>query len=158
MSVFHQHSRTTLKYCSNVIYESGDKLGWLRSEIGALVINYRINKPSKPLWKINKLTFTKIYWSVLEATLKSKQPFTLPYNLSPPLQPHHITNTSGHCLPISCVDMSSPLIVMLVIFLSTFNCIYFKLTFLSRGTSLVATECHVMHTTWNGLINHSVDW
>ena len=27
-----------------------------------LLIRYRINKSSKPLWKINKLTFTKIYW------------------------------------------------------------------------------------------------
>ena len=31
-------------------------------EIGASLIRYRINKSSKPLWKINKLTFTKIYW------------------------------------------------------------------------------------------------
>ena len=53
---------TTLKYCSNVIHESGHKLGSLRWEIGASLIRYRINKSSKPLWKINKLTFTKIYW------------------------------------------------------------------------------------------------
>ena len=45
----HQHSHTTLKYCSNVIYESGYKLGSLRWEIGASLIHYRINKSSKPL-------------------------------------------------------------------------------------------------------------
>ena len=39
----------------------------LRTRITAVgnrcsLIRYRINKSSKPLWKINKLTFTKIYW------------------------------------------------------------------------------------------------
>ena len=100
MSIFHQHSRTTLKYCSNVIQESGHKLGSLRWEKGPLLIRYRINKSSKPLSKIDKLTFTKISWLVLEATHKSKQPFTLPYFLSPPLQPRQIPNASGHYLPI----------------------------------------------------------
>ena len=89
MSIFHQHSHATLKYCSNVIYESGHKLGSLRWEIGALLIRYRINKSSKPLWKIDKLTFTKICWLVLEVTLKSKQPFTLSYILS--LHCSHVT-------------------------------------------------------------------
>ena len=68
---------------------SDHKVGSLRWEKGALLICYRINKYSKPLWKIDKLTFTKI-WPVLEATLKSKQPFTLSYILSPPLQPCQI--------------------------------------------------------------------
>ena len=82
MPIFYQHIHTTLKYCWNVIYESCLKLGSLRWEKGTLLIDYRINKSSKPLWKIDKLTFTKIYWLVLEATLKSKQPFTLSYILS----------------------------------------------------------------------------
>ena len=82
MSIFHQYSHTTLKYWSNVIYESGHKLGPLQWEKEALLIHYKINRSSKPLWKIGKLTFTKIYWLVLEATLKSKQPFTLSYILS----------------------------------------------------------------------------
>ena len=86
VSIFHQHSDNTLKYCSNVIYKSDHKLGSLRWKIGASLIRYRIIKSSKPLWKINKLTITKIYWQVLEATLKSKQPFTLSNILSPPLQ------------------------------------------------------------------------
>ena len=81
-------SLATLKYCSNVIYESGHKLGSLRWEKGTLLICYRINKYSNPLWKIDKLTFTKI-WLVLEATLKSKQSFTLSYILSPPATPSH---------------------------------------------------------------------
>ena len=34
-SIFHQHSYTTLKYCSNLKYESVHKLGSLRWEIGA---------------------------------------------------------------------------------------------------------------------------
>ena len=72
-----------------MIYESGHKLGSLRWEIGALLIRYRINKSSKPLWKIDKLTFTKICWLVLEVTLKSKQPFTLSYILS--LHCSHVT-------------------------------------------------------------------
>ena len=38
MSIFHQNSHATLKYCSNVIYESGYKLGSLRWEIGASLI------------------------------------------------------------------------------------------------------------------------
>ena len=102
ISIFHQHSHTTLKYCSNVIYDSGHKLGLLRWENGASLIRYRINKSSKPLWKVNELTFTKsyIYSEVGEATLKSKQPFTLSYILSPTLQARHIPNASEHCLPI----------------------------------------------------------
>ena len=60
--IFHQHSQTTLKYCSNVIYESGYKLRSLRWDIWASLIRYRINKSSKSLWKINKFTFTKTYW------------------------------------------------------------------------------------------------
>ena len=49
MSLFHQHSHTTLKQSSNVTYESSDKLGSLRWENGASLIRYRINKSSKPL-------------------------------------------------------------------------------------------------------------
>ena len=191
MSISHWYSHTILKYCSNVIYESGYKLGLLQWEIRASLIRYRIDKLSKPLWKISKLTssnineviktildffiqnsflngpkklvfvrmwdhhtlaagllrfvillgcvlvllvllvllvisvlaksfrknkriqncpsilifittltFTIIYWEVLEAALKSKQPLTLSCILSPPLQPRHIPNTSGHCQPI----------------------------------------------------------
>ena len=96
MSILYQLSHTILKYRSNVICESGYKLGSLRWEIVASLVRYSINKSSKPLRKINKLRFTKIYWYVLEATPKSKQPFTLSYILSPPLQPRHIPNTSGH--------------------------------------------------------------
>ena len=44
-----------------MIYESGHKLGSLWWEKGASLIRNRI-KSSKPLSKINKLTFTKIYW------------------------------------------------------------------------------------------------
>ena len=62
MSIFHQQSHTSLKYCLNVIYDSGQKLGSLRWEIGASLIRYRMNTPSKQLWKINKLRFTKICW------------------------------------------------------------------------------------------------
>ena len=48
------------------------------------------------------------------------------------------------------------LLVILAIFLSAFSCIHFMSTFSQdTGTSLVATESHVPHTTWNGLItNH----
>ena len=60
MSIFYQHSHATLKYCSNVIYESGYKLRSLRWEIGASLIRYRIDKSSKPLWKINKLTSSNV--------------------------------------------------------------------------------------------------
>ena len=49
MSIFHQHSHSTLKYCSHVIDESGHKLGSLRWEIGASLIPYRISKSSKLL-------------------------------------------------------------------------------------------------------------
>ena len=61
MSFFHQNIHTTLKYCLNVIHESGHKLGSLRWEIGASLMRYKINTSSKPLWKINKLTFIKLY-------------------------------------------------------------------------------------------------
>ena len=159
MPILHQYSHTTLQNCSNVIYESGHKLGLLRWENGASLIYYRINKSSIPLWKVNNLTFTKIYWKLLEATLRSKQHFTLSYIFFPPLQPHHIPNASEHCLSISWVGISSPFFVTLAIFLITFTCIYFVSTFFSRGNSLVATESHALHTTWKGLIiNHSVDW
>ena len=49
ISIFYQHSHATLKYCSNVINESGHKLGSMRWDIGASLICYRINKSSKPL-------------------------------------------------------------------------------------------------------------
>ena len=49
----------------------------------------------------NQQTYIYIsFWKTLEATLKSKQPFTLPYILSPTLQACHIPNASGHYLPI----------------------------------------------------------
>ena len=76
MTIFHQHSHTALKYCPHAIYESGYKLGSLRWEIGASLIRYRINKSSKPLWKINKLTFTKAFG-------KSWKPLLNQNNLSP---------------------------------------------------------------------------
>ena len=41
--------------------------------------------------------------------------------------------------------MWSPLFVMFSIFLIDFTCIYFVSTFLSRGSSFVATEPHAMH-------------
>ena len=59
MSVFHQHSHPTLKYCSNALYQSGHELGSLRWEIGASPIRYRIIKSSKPLLKIDKLNLQK---------------------------------------------------------------------------------------------------
>ena len=59
MLIFHQHSHTTLKYYSNVIYESGHKLGTLGWQIGASLIRHRINKSSKPLWKIKNLRLPK---------------------------------------------------------------------------------------------------
>ena len=37
------------------MYDSGHKLGSLRWENGASLIRYKINKSSKPLWKINKV-------------------------------------------------------------------------------------------------------
>ena len=93
----------TQQYYSNVIYESGHKLGSLWLKKGPLLIRYRMNKSSKPLWKINKLTFTNISWLILEATLKSKQPFTHILSLQPTFLTFsllHIPNASGHCLLI----------------------------------------------------------
>ena len=52
MSIFHQNSHTTLKHCSDMIYESVYKLGLLRWEIGASLIRYRINT----LQKISQVT------------------------------------------------------------------------------------------------------
>ena len=50
------------------------------------------------------------------------------------------------------------LLVILVIFMSTFTLIHFISTFSTAGTSLVATESHALYTTWNELIkNHLVD-
>ena len=60
MSIFHQHSHTTLKYCSNVVYELSYKLGSLWWEIGAsLLIRYRLNKSSKPYEKSINLHLQK---------------------------------------------------------------------------------------------------
>ena len=138
--------------CSNVIYQSGPKLGSPLWEIGASPIRYRINKSSKPLLRIDKLIFTRVQWQVLEATTKLKQPPTLSFSLSHPLQPRHIPNASGHCLSIQSVRMSPTIFVMLAIFMSTFTCIYFMSNFFSRSTFLVATESGALHITWSGLI------
>ena len=43
------HSHTKLKYCSNVINESGHKLGSQWWDTGDSLIRYRLNKSSKPL-------------------------------------------------------------------------------------------------------------
>ena len=59
MSIFHQHIYSTLKYCSNVIYQSGHELGSLRWETGALPIRYRTDKSLKTLLKFGKLTLQK---------------------------------------------------------------------------------------------------
>ena len=155
VSIFHQPSHTTWKYCLSVTYESGHKLGSLRCEIGVSLIRYRINKSSQPLWQISKVTFTKIYWLVLEATLKSKEPFTLSYILSLPMQPCHIPNPSGHWLTIYSVRMSPPLFTTLAVFLLKFTYIYVMPIFFSRNTSLVATKSHALHTTWNGLTDRA---
>ena len=148
MTILHQHSHTTLKYCSHVIYESGYKLGSLRWEIGASLIRYRINKSSKPLCKSINLHLQKFIG-------KSQKPLLNQNNLSPCL-----TFSLLHCSHVAYLnhqDISnqsneSPLFVMLAVFLSTFTGIYFVSTFFSKSTSLVATESHALHTTWNGLI------
>ena len=114
-----------------------------------------LNRSSKPLWQISKVTFTKTYWLVLEATLKSKEPFTLSYIFSLPMQPCHIPNPSGHWLTIYSVRMSPPLFVTLAVFLLKFTYIYVMPIFFSRNTSLVATKTHALHTTWNGLTDRA---
>ena len=60
MSIVHQHGHPALKYCSNVIYQSGHELGSLRWEMETSPKSYRINKLSNPLSHIDKLKFTKI--------------------------------------------------------------------------------------------------
>ena len=142
MSIFHQHSHTKLKYCPNVINESGHKLGSLWWDIGDSLIRYRLNKSSKPLWKINKLTFTKAFG-------KSWKPLLNQNNLSPCLTfsllyCRHVTNLT-HQDNTYQSSMWSPLFVMFAIFLIDFTCIYFVSTFLPRGSSFVATESHAMH-------------
>ena len=49
---------------SHVIYELGHKLWHCGGKWAFTNTVHRINKSSKPygIWKINKLTFTKIYW------------------------------------------------------------------------------------------------
>ena len=90
MSIFHEHNHTKLKYCPNVINESGHKLGSLWWDIGDSLIRYRITKSSKPLWKIKKITFTKAFG-------KSWKPLLNQNNLSPCLtfsllHCRHVTN------------------------------------------------------------------
>ena len=53
---------TFVKILSNCDIQSIYELGSLRCNIGASPIRYKINKFSKPLSKIDKITFTKIYW------------------------------------------------------------------------------------------------
>ena len=60
MSIFHQHRHPTLKYYSDVIYQSSHELGSVWWEIRASPTRYKINMSSKPLSKIDKLIFTKI--------------------------------------------------------------------------------------------------
>ena len=101
-SIFHQHSQITLKYCSNVIYESGHKLGSLRWVIGASLISYRISLQSLQSHneKSINLHLQRFIGKSQKPLLKSKQPFTLSCILSHPLQPRHIPNASGHYQPI----------------------------------------------------------
>ena len=49
-----------VKILFNCDIQSSHELGSLRFQIGASPIRYRINKSSKPLLKIDKITFTKI--------------------------------------------------------------------------------------------------
>ena len=57
MSILHQHSHPTLKYCLNVIPPPGVELGSLVGEIGISTIRFRINESSKLLLKMQKLAF-----------------------------------------------------------------------------------------------------
>ena len=93
----------------------------LQWEVRALPILCRINKFSKPLSKIDKLTFTKIYWQVLQATTKSKQPSTLSCSLSV-IYCSHVTyltyqDTAYQSSQFVCDYLSlSPLLYQLSIF------------------------------------------
>ena len=48
------------------------------------------------------------------------------------------------------------LLDILAIFLSTFTWKNFMSTFFPTGTSLVATESHILHTTWDGLTTNQL--
>ena len=92
MTIFHQHSHATLKYCSHVIYESGYKLGSLWWKIGASLIRYRINKSSKPLCKSINLHLQKFIG-------KSQKPLLNQNNLSPSL-----TFSLFHCSHVTYLN------------------------------------------------------
>ena len=66
----------------------------------------------------------------------------------------HLHNLSRKCLAIYVVRMSTPLFVILITLLPTLTWIDFMSTFLSRGTSLLATASHAQHTTWNVLLTN----
>ena len=151
MSIFHQHSHTTLKYCSNVIYESGHKLGSLRWEIGASLIRYRINKSSKPLWKINKLTFTKAFG-------KSWKPLLNQNNLSPCLtfsllHCRHITylthqDTAYQSSDLVCHHLSLSCLLYFWVSLPA----YISCQLSSQEATLSWPQNLMPCTTWDGLM------
>ena len=148
MSIFHQYSHRTLKYCSNALCHSSnqDQCGERQG-----LHQYSTVLPSHSQKLINS--------HLQKCSGKSQKPLTFQHffqSPSHPLQPSHIPNASRHWLPIYSVLMSLPVFVILAIFLSMFTCIYFMSTFFSRSTTLVATLMPC--TPWNGLItNHSVD-
>ena len=146
MSIFHQHSHTTLKYCSHVIYESGYKLGSLRWKIGASLIRYRINKSSKPLCKSINLHLQKFIG-------KSQKPLLNQSNLSPCLtfsllHCNHVTylthqDTAYQSSELMCYHFSlSCLLISEYVYLHIFRVNFLFKRQLFRGHKI---SCHAQH-------------
>ena len=133
MSIFHQHSHPTLKYCSNMLCQSISQDRSMLWEIGATPGLYKISKSSKPPLKINEITFTKIQWYQKPLTF-----YPVLQSLYHPLQ--HVTyrthkDTGYQSSHFSCHYLS----LSSLLYLSTFTCIYLMSTFFSRSTTLEAT-------------------
>ena len=140
MSICHQHSHPASKYFSNVILHPRVEVWSQWWEIGTSSIRCKINRSSKPVLKLMKLHLKPLL----------SQNNLLSYLTASYICCSHVTYLK-HQLPnylsILSVHMPSSLSVIVVIFLSTFTCKYFRSTFFSRGSSLVATESHITYTT-----------
>ena len=155
MTILHQHSDTTLKYCSHVIYESDYKLGSLWWKIGASLIRYRINKSSKPLYKSINLHLQKFNGKSQKPLLNQKNISScLTFSL---LHCSHVTylnhqDISNQSNELVCHRLSLSCLLYFCVHLPA----YISCLLSSQKAPLVAAGLKKENfTNWNVLLNNN---
>ena len=92
MSIFHQHSQTTLKYCSNVIYELSHELGSLSGKQG-------LHQYTTELVRLPRHYEKSINLHLQKSTGKAQKPLLNQKNLLP-----YFVFSLLHCSHFTCLN------------------------------------------------------